>query len=94
MNRNDPTDIRAKERSRLGLPREVESLRTNHEVEQKAGSKGIPLWKRWRIIEFAVEFSVAAASRKYEVSKASIWRWMERAEPYQQTGNYERRLLH
>ena len=49
--------------------------------------------KRWKILEYAVAYSISTAARKFDVSKRSIYRWMHRAEPYEMTGNRERENL-
>ena len=87
------TTARAREQSCLGLSRELRTTRTEHDSEAKAGSKGVSLKKRWKVLEYAVAYSIPAAARKYDVSTRSIYRWMERAEPYQMTGNHEQQNL-
>ena len=90
---DDPTDARAKERSRLGLSREEQTLRTNHENNPTSGSKGVSLQQRCIILNYAMEYSDKAAAEKFDCSERSIQRWKNRVEPLQMTGNRERHIL-
>ena len=93
MEHQDPATARAHKRSRLGLTREDKVLRTKHDAKPTARSKGIPLAIREDVVDYAVAVSVPAASQKYGVSTSIIYRWMERIEPYQMTGNAPRANL-
>ena len=90
---DDPTTFRARERSRLGLSREINVLRTDHHKEPTSGAKGYSIEKRIACLQFVNQFSVAAASREFKVSKGTIYRWIERIDPLQMTGNNERVFL-
>ena len=92
-NDDDPTTRRARERSRLGLPRDPQQVRTTHDTIPTSGSKGVPVHLRQSCVEYAVAHNVEAAARSYPYSKASIHRWMNRIDPYQMTGNKERSIL-
>ena len=87
MDKNDPTTLRAQERSRLGLPREQNILRTNHLKISHAGSRGVPIDEHIEVLQYANRFSVTAAARHYKWSKSSIYRWILRLDPLQMTGN-------
>ena len=93
MNRRDPATTRAQERSHLGLPREQNVLRTFHIPKPVAGSRGVCVDIRLEALQYANQFSVAAAARKFNVSKASIYRWTEQIDPLQMTGNQSRVIL-
>ena len=92
-NNRDVATERARERSRLGLPREMEQVRTQHVADPTNGSKGVPKHMREKCIDYALEYSVASAHYKFGYSQASIYRWMERIDPFLMTGNTERRNL-
>ena len=89
----DAATERARERSRLGYTRERNVLRTKHIPRTTSGSRGVSIDDRSAILEHAIQLNVGAASRKYDVSQKSIYRWMERLDPIQMTGNRERVIL-
>ena len=89
----DAATERAKERSRLGYSREQNVLRTKHIPKTTSGSRGVSIDDRSAILQYAIEVSVPAAARKYDVSTRSIYRWMDRLDPIQMTGNQERASL-
>ena len=93
MNNRDPASHRAQERSRLGLTREDHVLRTEHDAAPTAGSKGVPKYLRESCLEYAVGVSVPAAARKFGVDETTIYRWFQRVDPYQMTGNKPRTNL-
>ena len=93
MNQRDPATTRARERSRLGLAREQNILRTRHIPKQVAGSRGVSVETRVEVLQYANQFSVAAAARKFNVSQSSVYRWTRRVDPLQMTGNHSRVVL-
>ena len=76
MNRRDPATTCAQERSRLGLPREQNVLRTHHIPKPVAGSRGVCVDTRIEALQYANQFSVPAAARKFNVDKSTIYRWI------------------
>ena len=93
MPNDDNATARAHERSRLGLTREDHVFRTNNDPAPRAGSKGVAKHLRETCLDYAVGVSIAAASRKYGFSESTIYRWFERIDPYQMTGNRPRTNL-
>jgi hypothetical protein len=85
-------DKRALERSKNGLSRELEQVRTDHAVNPGlGGSKGYPLYFRNQVVNFAFDHGIHATLVKYSsLSQATIYRWLNRITPYRQTGNKER----
>ena len=92
-NRDDPTTSRARERSRLGLSRELQQVRTAQDTMPTSGAKGVPVHLRQACIEYAITHTVAAASRRFGYSTSSIYRWMDCMNPFHMTGNKERSIL-
>ena len=86
----DPTTERAHQRSRLGLTRETNILRTKHSPKPTSGSRGVSLEIRNDVLQYANQFTVAAASRKFNVNASSIYRWIIRMDPLQMSGNKSR----
>ena len=89
----DPTTERARQRSRLGLTRETNILRTKHDPKPTSGSRGVSLELRNDVLQYATQYTVAAASRKFNISSSSIYRWIIRMDPLQMSGNKSRVIL-
>ena len=84
---------RARQRSRLGLTRELQTPRDTHNKKPTSGSRGVPLFRREECVEYASLYSVEAAKRKYGYSRSSIYKWMQRIDPYEMSGNKDRQNL-
>ena len=89
----DPTTEQAHQRSRLGFTRETNILRTKHSPKPTSGSRGVSLEIRNDVLQYANQFTVAAASRKFNVNASSIYRWIIRMDPLQMSGNKSRVIL-
>ena len=89
----DEATSRAQERSRLGLTREEHVFRTHNTPQPRAGSKGVAKYLREKCLDYAVGVSISAASRKYGFAESTIYRWFERIDPLQMTGNKSRTNL-
>ena len=61
----DPSTNRAKQRSRLGLVREVQQTRTGNETKPTSGSKGVPKHRREEVVQHAIDYSVNSAHLRY-----------------------------
>ena len=93
MDSYDATNRRCRERSRLGLDREQNLLRTNHLVDATSGSRGVSIHKRVKVVQYAHTYTVASAARKFDVHASTIYRWIDRIDPLQMTGNKSRYVL-
>ena len=84
----------ARQRSLHGLPRNIEVPRSNVAADpSQGGSTGYSIQKRADVITFAVANNVHLAAKKYGVSERSIYRGMQQALPYRQTGNHDRSII-
>lgn len=93
-NNRDAADQDARKRSVQGLPRNVQVQRTNNRVDpSRGGSTGYRLTRRQQALADAALYGVPYAARCHKISANSIYRWMERALPYRQTGGRERESL-
>ena len=82
MNSTDPATQRARERSRLGLTREQQVIRTSHDAAPTAGSKGVPKYLPEQCLEYALGVSVPAAAQKFGFSESTVYsRWFEQVDP-------------
>ena len=76
------------------LSRQLHTDRTNNESHPCfGGSHGYPLWLRRDVLFFESRYGVEFVVRHFDISQATIYRWKNRAEPYQKTGNIEKELL-
>ena len=73
---------RARERSCLGLTQETWQTRIEITKEPTGGSEGVPLYIRKKCVEHAVRYNVDSAAQKYDVSRSSVFRWMQRCLLY------------
>ena len=88
MDRDNPTNQKCKEHSHLGLGRKQNLLRTNHLVDSTSGSRGVSIHKRIKVLQYANTYTVASASRKFDVHASSIYHWVDWIDPaLQMTGN-------
>ena len=78
----------ARERSEAGLSRQVNVTRTNNISHPCfGGSQGYPLFFRRDVLFWEARHGVDFVIRRYNISKASVYRWKIRIEPFQQSGN-------
>ena len=88
---------RAKARSKAGLTRELQVHRDQHLSDpSRGGSRGYPLYQREEVLNLIHQHgSVDAAIEDGGAcpSRATMYRWIDRIEPYQMTGNHQREDL-
>ena len=81
----------ARERSLAGLSRLIQTNRSNNNSHPSfGGSHGYPLWYRCDIMFWFNIFGMEYVINCFTFSRATIFRWRNRLEPYQQTGNKEK----
>ena len=78
---NDPANLRADTRRRLGLDREEQVSRASLPNPSLGGSRGYPVWFRRE------ELQKRANGEVTEVPEITLDRWEERLIPYKMTGN-------
>ena len=95
LNDHDPANTRATTRSKLGLMRENERLRTGHYPNPaRGGTRGYPLWLRTKAInslEREESYQIAACTTG--CSTSSVRRWARRILPYRMSGGPQRESL-
>lgn len=85
---NDPADLRARARRRVGAQRETQQTRARLHHPSRGGTRGYPVWFRdLEIQQHAQGLPPIAAS------PASIYRWMQQLAPYRMMGNKESEML-
>ena len=84
---NDPADLRASSRARLGLTRELNETRAELPDPAKGGTRGYPVADR------LFQLAEVQHGRPVKASRQSISRWMERLHPYRMTGNQQRKQV-
>jgi transposase len=86
-------DKRAAERSKAGLTRELQVLRSEYAPHPShGGARGYPAFYREEVLT-AVEQGGMAAVDAFTVSCATVYRWLQRPEHYRMTGGNERNNL-
>ena len=80
-------------RSRAGLSRESNPRTNNISHPSLGGSQGYPLYLRRDILYWESRYGIDFVVDRFLVSKSSVYRWKNRIEPLQQTGNIEREIL-
>ena len=89
----DYETTRARKRSKYGLSRELSRERTQHnENPAVGGARGYPMWYRHYAIERVTNDGFDVIN-EIPGSRASVYRWLDRMNPYQMTGNHERANL-
>jgi hypothetical protein len=79
----DPANARAKSRSRLGLTRELQQVRTDNDHNPGiGGTRGYPTWSRARALACAAVEGNEVAAQRYGCCEKSIRNWQTRIEPY------------
>ena len=89
----DPSSHEAIHRSRAGLSRESNPRTNNISHPSLGGSQGYPLYLRRDILYWESRYGIDFVVDRFLVSKSSVYRWKNRIEPLQQTGNIEREIL-
>jgi hypothetical protein len=85
---------RARELSKLGFSRELQTKRSNyHSHPSNGGAEGYPVYFRQEVLEYAVTHGVDAAKEQFNLARATIYYWLTRKHPFTKTGNKERRNL-
>ena len=88
------SSVQARNRSKAGLSRELNTSRTNNASHPSiGGSHGYPLHFRRDVLHFEAIYGVEFVIRRFNISKATIYRWKDRDMPYQQTGNKQKEEL-
>jgi len=95
LNDYDPANTRATTRSKLGLVRENQRLRTGHYPNPaRGGTRGYPLWLRTKAMNtLEREGSYHIAARTTGCSTSSVRRWARRILPYIMSGGTQRESL-
>ena len=84
----------AQQRSLAGLTRLQESFRSNNESHPSfGGSHGYPLWLRRDIMFWDNLHGIDYVVNRFDISKATVYRWRHRIDAYQRTGNVQRDIL-
>ena len=80
--------------SRFGFSQEVERERTTRVPEPWiGGTRGYLNWYRSYVLQRVAIGGLEAVLDVIPVLKATVYRWIERQEPYQMTGNHERSVI-
>ena len=88
------SSVQAQNRSNAGLSRQLQSERTNNTSHPSfGGSHGYPLHFRRDILFYESLYGIEFVIRRFNVSRATIYRWKHRIMPYQQTGNRQKQEL-
>ena len=81
-------------RRNAGLHRQQESLRTNNTSHPSfGGSHGYPLWLRRDILFWEARNGIDFVVNHFDIGRATVFRWKNRVEPLNQTGNKEKEVL-
>ena len=84
----------ARSRSDVGLSRQDQTERTNNSSHpSRGGSQGYPLFIRRDILYYEQRYGMDFVLDRFNVSKASVYRWKSRIMPYQQTGNKQKQRI-
>ena len=84
----------ARKRSNEGLSRITKLTRDTFDADpSRGGSRGYPLWYRLLAIEASQIHGTEYAARRFKPSKQTLSNWLDRAEPYEMTGNKRRKLV-
>jgi transposase len=84
----------ARERSAMGLSRQLEVERSNNAPHPKfGGSAGYPLSFRRDVLNSVDVLGLKTAAGVFGVSVRSIKRWEERIGPFRKTGNKQREVI-
>ena len=93
---DDPADTRARNRSNLGVDRELAMIRTNNHPDPSiGGTRGFPLWLRQLAINRLqmMDGSYMLAAETANCSVRSIRRWEERIRPYRMAEGEQRKSI-
>lgn len=85
---------RSRKRSQLGFSRELQVERDHHAADpSRGGSAGYPLWYRIRVLNTVALHGIERAVQVHQPCRETIYNWLERIVPYEQTGNKEREAI-
>ena len=95
LNNHDPASTCAITRSRLGLARETQELRTGHYPHPgRGGTRGYPLWLRTTAVNNLHTYgNYRRAALSVGYSAQSVRRWERRIIPFRMAGGIEREQL-
>ena len=80
-------------RSNAGLTRQSQYRTNNNSHPSFGGSHGYPLWLRREVMQYEAVHGVNYVVEQFNISSATIYCWRQRIDPFQQTGNHERREM-